>query len=62
MSPRAKVLSDYLTTANDSETLGFIANDLVVAYAVGEISPEELDTLSADYAEAAARVATSEAA
>lgn len=62
MSPRAKVLNDYLTKADSSETLGDIANDLVLAIARQEITDSEVFIVASNYAEAAARVATSEAA
>ena len=62
MSPRARVLNDYLTKADSSETLGDIANDLALAIARQEITDSEAFIVASNYAEAAARVATSEAA
>lgn len=62
LSPRATVLNDYLTKADSSETLGDIANDLVLAIARQEITDSEAFIVASNYAEAAARVATSEAA
>lgn len=62
LSPRATVLNDYLTKAADSETLNDIANDLVLAIARQEITDSEAFIVASNYAEAAARVATSEAA
>jgi len=56
------VLNDYLTKADSSETLGDIANDLVLAIARQEITDSEAFIVASNYAEAAARVATSEAA
>jgi hypothetical protein len=62
LSPRATVLNDYLTKADSSETLGDIANDLVLAIARQEITDSEAFIVASNYAEAAARVAVSEAA
>ena len=62
LSPRATVLNDYLTKADSSETLGDIANDLVLAIARQEITDSEAFIVASTYAEAAARVAVSEAA
>ena len=62
LSPRATVLNDSLTKADSSETLGDIANDLVLAIARQEITDSEAFIVASNYAEAAARVATSEAA
>ena len=62
LSPRATVLNDYLTKAADSETLNDIANDLVLAIAYQEITYSEAFIVASNYAAAAARVATSEAA